>query len=122
MAETLELEVVGMLYRLTTTTMEQMARAVPLHSRLEREPNNEHDENAVKVLVVEKPWHVGTSGFHVGYLPRAVASVVAPRLDAGEFPFTDAWLTEVDPLSGRGTILLRRKPRVPTAKKKIAGN
>ena len=43
--------------------------------RLERDPANEHDPNAVKV-------HVGDE--QLGFVPREVAFDLAPKLDAGE--------------------------------------
>ncbi len=44
--------------------------------RLQRDPDNEHDPNAV---VVETE-----AGEQLGFVPREVASELAPRLDAGE--------------------------------------
>lgn len=42
---------------------------------LAREPNNRYDPNAIMVLVL---------GEHVGYVPKALAAKLAPRMDAGE--------------------------------------
>lgn len=56
-------------------------RDVVLRGRLEREPLNPHDPNAIKVLVrypFDPYWH------HVGYVPRALAEDLAFRLSAGE--------------------------------------
>ena len=41
---------------------------------LRRDPGNEHDPNAIKVL----------AGEQVGWVPRELAAELAPRLDAGE--------------------------------------
>lgn len=43
---------------------------------LAREPSNEHDPNAIAVLL--------PGGEQLGWVPRAVAAELAPRLDAGE--------------------------------------
>ena len=42
---------------------------------LRREPGNEHDPNAIAVVTA--------SGAQAGWVPREVAAVVAPALDAG---------------------------------------
>jgi hypothetical protein len=42
---------------------------------LVREPDNEHDTNAIRVQV---------AGRYLGYIPRQVAKDLAPELDAGE--------------------------------------
>lgn len=46
---------------------------------LERDPDNPHDENAIRVHVPL----VGDDGF-VGHVERRAAAIVAPKLDAGE--------------------------------------
>ena len=43
--------------------------------RLERDPANEHDANAVRVLL---------DGAQLGWVPRELAEELAPKLDAGE--------------------------------------
>lgn len=108
----LELEVVGMNHRVTISTLENLADDVPLHCKLEREPDNAHDENAVKVVVIEKPWRKQHDGMHVGYIARATASVIAPAMDEGgeRWPYTDAWLTAIDTDTGTGELLLSTKP------------
>jgi hypothetical protein len=54
---------------------------VPREASLIREPDNEHDSNAVVVFMGGRP---------IGHLPRTVAASLAPRLDAGErFRATD---------------------------------
>lgn len=106
----LDLEVVGMNYRLTVPTIEKLADDIPLHCTLEREPENPHDENAIKVLVTEKPWRKKhDEGMHVGYIARATASVIAVSMDADEWPYNEAWLTEIDTDTGTGTLLLSVK-------------
>lgn len=46
----------------------------PLDIELRREPENKHDANAIAVYV---------DGVHGGYVPRDIASTLAPKLDAG---------------------------------------
>jgi len=118
MPETLEISVVGMLYRVTPGTLEKMRDALPLRCELEREPENLHDENAVKVMVTERPWAKPHGFFHVGFLSREVAAEFASRMDVGKFPFTEAWLMEIDEANGTGVLLLKK---VRKAAKKKSG-
>ncbi len=46
-----------------------------LAATLEREPQNQFDSNAIKVVV---------DGKHIGYVPKYLAAKLAPRMDAGE--------------------------------------
>jgi hypothetical protein len=102
----MELEVVGISYRLTVDGMREMQERLPLICTLEREPENIHDENAVKVVITEGEI------FHLGYLARQTAAVFAPTMDEGTFPFEPSeLLTDIDEESGRGTILLQRRPK-----------
>ena len=47
---------------------------------LEREPGNEYDKNAVAVYAAVE----GGGSFCVGYLPKTLAALIAPLLDAGK--------------------------------------
>lgn len=47
-----------------------------LELRLEPEPDNQYDENAIKVIEV-------TSGEFLGYVEKEIAKVLAPLLSAG---------------------------------------
>lgn len=42
---------------------------------LEREPENEHDANSIRVDI---------NGETVGRIPRLIAAIIAPRIDSGE--------------------------------------
>jgi len=112
----LELEVVGMSYRLTTDTLRELSHKPPMNVILEREPNNPHDEYAIKVLLGDKR----KTARHIGYVARQTAKVLAPRMDKGRFPFTEILLTDVDPSTGRGQILLRKGPRAKGKSQEIA--
>jgi hypothetical protein len=68
---------------------------------LRRDPDNEHDANAIAVLAVD--------GAQVGWVPREVAARIAPELDAGE-PWAAVVLRERrasprDPRSGLTMLL-----------------
>lgn len=55
----------------------------PLPAVLIRNPDNEHDANAVQV-------HVPAANTMIGHLPRALASRLAPLMDAGQ-----VWQAEI---------------------------
>ena len=73
---------------------------------LRRDPANEHDPNAIKVLAGD---------LQVGWVPREIAEEIAPRIDAGE-PFSAIVLREQrasprDPRTGL-TMLLAAAPAI----------
>jgi HIRAN domain len=106
----LELEAVGLNYRVTPASMKKIIRDLPTRVRLERELKNQFDENAVKVLLVQED---ADSGWHIGYLPRAVAKVIAPKMDKGGWwmkPFRSVWLTDIDERTGTGRLTFSREP------------
>ena len=78
----LETKVAGVTYGSRQLSLEHLSmyapEAVSIH--LERERDNEADSNAVAVYAAV----AGRGSFCVGYLPRTVASFVAPLLDAGK--------------------------------------
>lgn len=88
---TVEIEVVGMAFHTTIEARKQMASAFSkgnLNAALEREPTNKVDPNAIKVV---------SKGFgQVGYVPRLVAEVLAPRLDSGEAKIVSANFKIID--------------------------
>ena len=77
----LETKVAGVTYGNRQKAIEHLARYAPeaVSIRLEREPGNEHDRNAVAVWAAVE----GTGRFCVGYLPRTLAAFIAPLMDAG---------------------------------------
>lgn len=95
----LDFTVVGLSYRVTPAKLEKLAGETPLMAALVREPTNSHDENAVKVVITEKPYR----DFHIGYLSRVVAAEIAPLLDAG-MKVEEAWLVEVDLVASTGEL------------------
>lgn len=79
---------------------------------LRREPTNEHDENAIEVLVPG----LGRGKSMIGYIPRDLAARLAPSIDRG-----DEWSAKVlnvlvqpeHPDRPGVEILLRRDVAVP---------
>jgi len=110
----LELSVVGLGYRMTPEKMERVAADAPLQVKLLREEWNEHDGNAVMVWLDEQPYH-----FHIGYLPKEVAAVIAPKLDAGELEITEAWLASVDVPHAKGEIVVKARKMKSLQNKEI---
>jgi HIRAN domain len=96
----------GMNYRVSEKGQKEMSEKTPIMVALIREPNNQHDENAISV-------HLETyrRGMHIGYVPRGVASVLAPLMDSGDLLVSSAWLTKVNPKAHEGELLvtLRKK-------------
>lgn len=97
----LDLTVVGLSYRVTPAKMEEIAGETPLKAKLVREPENNHDSNAVAVYLTEKPYN-----FHLGYLSREVAKEIAPRLDKG-MEVEEAWLLSVDLVESKGQLSVK---------------
>lgn len=66
------------------SALEKLAGVNPadISVKLKREPHNVHDSNAVAVYAALRDNRV----FFIGYLPRAIASVLAPLMDKGKEP------------------------------------
>lgn len=89
----LVLPVVGMKHRISVSTrrmIESHVEETTMECNLLRERDNVHDENAIKVVIVTKPYQ----GFHIGYIQREVAAVMAPMLDSGDATVAACVLTE----------------------------
>lgn len=110
LSKKLEISVVGLLYRVTPATLRELKRELPIRCRLEREPGNKHDPNAIRVLLDQKP----RAKFHIGYLPHGIAAEFAPRMDDDDFPFNVVWLISLSGDFQEGKLLL--------SKEKIPGN
>lgn len=64
----------------------QQQRKAPIAAALHREPHNTHDPNAIAVLVgadIGDPNGPRYGPEHIGYIPRQLAGVLAPQMDAG---------------------------------------
>ena len=105
MAKQMEITCVGMRHRVTLPTLREMQKLSPLKIRFRREPQNLHDENAIQVVVDEKPW----KGLHVGFIPRQTASELAPRIDDGEIELLDGLLISIDDEAGTGEMAVNFK-------------
>jgi hypothetical protein len=68
-----ELTVVGLQFRWKMTGRETLARSVPFKVELEREPDNEHDENAIKVNIASDFKLTKLRGRQLGYLRANVS-------------------------------------------------
>jgi hypothetical protein len=99
----IEVPLVGVRFRVTPTTIEEIAGQTPISAKLKREPENIHDSYAIAVYLTERPW----KDFQVGYVSRDVARLIAPKMDAGKFNVVEAWVTEIDPNQGAGSVLVK---------------
>lgn len=99
----MEISMVGFNHRAIAETRREIAAECPLAVALIREPDNPHDPSAIMVHLQEKPW----KGMHVGYVPRALAGMLALKIDLDEISIERAWLQEVDPEEGTGQLLLK---------------
>ena len=71
------------------SALEKLAGVNPadISVKLKREPRNTHDSNAVAVYAALRDNRV----FFIGYLPKAVAAVLAPLMDKDSEPSTKAF-------------------------------
>lgn len=78
--------VAGVSYNNRKAVLAQVATALAdkaeMHTRFEREPNNEYDKNAVKVMVYFGAIE-NTKPVQLGYVPADIAKKIAPILDKG---------------------------------------
>jgi hypothetical protein len=96
---------VGLQYRLTKQARDMLATHTPFEVRLEREPLNSKDENAIMVWTTDEP-----AAFHkmqLGYVKRETASVLAPALDAGAVKIAKATITFLHAVEGEGEMTIR---------------
>lgn len=94
----------GMSYRLKPDTIREAGKLCPIKVTIKRDEENIHDENAIAVFSLEPP----LKKIHIGYIDRAVAGELAPRMDKGELEFVEGWLMEVDE-DGTGPLSLKFK-------------
>lgn len=111
---TVELTCVGMQFRWTKDNGRPvLKRACPFPVALQREPDNEHDENAIMVLIDGDRKLTKLKGKHLGYLRRQSAALIAPKLDAGTIEPVKLWVTDVDIDEGEATINARFRDVTP---------
>jgi hypothetical protein len=115
----MELEVIGLRFRWKKDGRIAIAHMCDKGDitgiRLEREPDNKYDENAIMVLLPERI----LSGRQLGYLHRQAAELLAPRLDNGILEVVSAKLQRLDPDTDNnvGTMLVRFRDLKTLAKR-----
>ena len=101
----MKLDVVGMNHRLLPGKRRTLATYIetsPLKCKLQREPDNIYDKNAIKVLVTDS--RLNKSRLHIGYVRRGTAEVVAQGMDSGRLKVKSCHLTDVDVTHGSGSL------------------
>lgn len=94
---TIELTVVGLRFSdLTKEGKELIARHTPFPVKLEREPDNPVDDNAIKVLIAGDFKLTALKGKKLGHLRANIAAILAPKMDAGALEQVKLWVTDVD--------------------------
>lgn len=105
-AEKLDLTVVGLKYRLSDRELEQIEDFIDeeggIAARLEREPENEVDPKAVKVVLLD-PKNKVFHNWHIGYIRRPSNSPLSDLLRRGG-SVKMCLLTWVDSKSGEGEL------------------
>ena len=94
----------GMQYRVTVDKRLELDVASPFKIKLEREPDNFNDKNAIKVVIDDKT--LKNNGMHVGYVGKLVAEVWAPAMDSGKLKILESWMVGV-PESGDGEMFVK---------------
>lgn len=91
-----DLTVVGLSFRWSKDGRRILKQACPFPVSLEREPENEHDENAIKVNVAMHRPIKKLYGRHLGYLRANIAAKLAPVIDDGSVKPVKLWVTGID--------------------------
>ena len=86
-ASALQVKVKGTSHRQNELEKLSSVNPADISVTLRREPHNSHDSNAIAVYAALTNHRV----FFVGYLPRAIASVLAPLFDKGRKPQAKAF-------------------------------
>lgn len=100
--KTIELQAVGLYFRISPDDLSKLARKLPMPVRFEREPENRFDENAIKVITVP-------DNRHIGYLSRLVAAEYAPLIDEGKLKLVEGKLIDVEMQGGEATVRIKMK-------------
>jgi hypothetical protein len=88
----------------------------PIPIKLVREPFNVHDDNAIKVVILDGPY----KGMHIGYLPRGIAKEYAQRIDEKRITIENASMPIVNDEDGDGEIVVtvvHTKKKSPATKR-----
>ena len=57
--------------------------------------------------------------WQIGYVPRDVAAMLAPKMDKGTVKIEGAWLTDIDPGVGAEMLVRLRPQKLPKVKKPL---
>jgi hypothetical protein len=114
------LEVVGLQFRWKKEAREVLSRAAPFPVEFEREPDNPHDPNAIKILIAGDFKLTKLRGKHLGYMRRGTAALFAAKLDAGLIEPVRLWVTVVDAQAGTATMGCRMRDIPAKRKRKTA--
>lgn len=124
----INLSVVGLRFRWKRDTISMMPGWCPFPVTLEREPDNRVDSDAIKVMIAGDFKLTKLRGQHFGYISNrevegervGLASLLAPRLDAGTVEPVKLWVTDIDVEGGAATLSarFRDKPKVTRGRKK----
>ena len=101
----MEIQCVGMRHRVTPSTLREMESLCPLKVKFSREPENIHDENAIRVICNERPWR----DMHIGYIARQTAAEISPRIDEHRIELVGGYLNDVNDSSGTGQMKVEFK-------------
>jgi hypothetical protein len=128
-----QLTVVGLRFRWKKDGRDVLKRACPFPVELEREPDNKYDEDAIKVNVAGDFKLTKLRGQQLGYLANrkdahtgervGIASMLAPKIDAGTIEPVKLWVTDIDVEEGEATLEARFadiEPKRGTKRKKPA--
>ena len=104
MTKKLELQVVGLQYRVAPSTRRMMKDHLPMKVKLVREPRNTKDRNAIKVVVASgSPY----KKIHIGYIRRQIAAMLSPAIKRKKIELGEAWVTEIDPAEGLAEMFVK---------------
>jgi len=101
----LDISVVGLQFRLKRD-MRNILAGKKFNVRLQREPDNRFDGNAIQVLMSDKKYGL-LEGQHIGYVRRGTAETIAPRMDEGSVTVLSAVMSDVDPESGDAALSVK---------------
>lgn len=107
--KSLELQCVGIQYRLTISTrrfVKERVESKPLRVEFKREPENSHDENAIAVWTTDDPKNPYRK-MKLGYIPRETAKVLAPVVDLGEAEFGISLVKGLDVEAGTADLQVK---------------
>jgi len=105
--KTMQFSVAGMAYHVTPAIIERLKDEVPIPCRFQREPENQHDENAIQIHLDR--WR---PGLMIGYVPRDVAAKLAPLLDFGTIQISSVFLVKVHPSTSGGDLVIGFRKKI----------